>query len=373
MHRGSRLENSRGAARAAADPSGTTVARCCLRMTPRKQFAATGAAEEARRLQWTVLARRYALGGVIGEGSASTVLEGTDTRTGRSIAAKVLHARAGAERGRARREGLGALVSHPNVCTVLEALEGPFLSGVIVERVVGDLLSHRIATDGPLSIDEAVDVFTQLLGALDAVHRVGLVHRDVKPSNIFLVATSGCRPFVKLIDFGCALHQRHEYPGHAVVGSPAYMAPEQARRERAIDARADLYAVGVSLFEALGGRASSTTFDQFLTALPSALGVLLRRATAEKRRERYQSAQEMQAALAQVRAVEVEAAGPGPQWEYPTRVSSAPPPAVSPPPRSPISETMLIGQPTSPAARDAREEAAAGPRAAMTTLILHER
>jgi serine/threonine-protein kinase len=126
-----------------------------------------------------------------------------------------------------------------------------------MERLHGETLAQRILRSGPVSPYEAVDIMLQVLSALVAAHERGVVHRDLKPENIFLTQRAGMLPVAKLLDFGISKVVALEdtalsltQPG-MVMGTPYYMAPEQARGDRQIDHRVDLWAAGVILYEAL--------------------------------------------------------------------------------------------------------------------------
>ena len=137
---------------------------------------------------------------------------------------------------------------------VMELLEGTDLAG---------LLAAVRASRRPLDTPRAVHVALQMLRGLQAAHAAGIVHRDVKPSNVFLVRKDGDADFVKLVDFGISKVRTGEPPAadatpltnsNSALGTPLYMSPEQARSPRDVDARTDLYAVGAILYECLSGR-----------------------------------------------------------------------------------------------------------------------
>jgi serine/threonine-protein kinase len=128
----------------------------------------------------------------------------------------------------------------------------------IMEYLQGESLSERLHRDAPLEVPRAVAIAVQIADALEASHTHGVIHRDLKPENIFLVERSGVPDFVKVLDFGLAklLHDengRHDTRAGVVMGTPYYMPPEQCQG-REIDRRADIYALGVILFEMLTGK-----------------------------------------------------------------------------------------------------------------------
>lgn len=197
----------------------------------------------------------YRVTGRLGKGGMGDVYEAEDVRLGRRVALKVLPAGARTDpeaRARLEREARAAsLLDHPNVGIVHEIGEGPDGSLFIaMARYDGPTLRERLDA-GPLAVDEAVDLARQIAEGLRCAHEAGVVHRDVKPSNV-VVTPEGV---VKVIDFGVATVAGTETVTSAgsVSGSAHYMAPEQARGE-SVDARADVWALGVVLFEMLAGR-----------------------------------------------------------------------------------------------------------------------
>ncbi|HEV7763307.1 MAG TPA: serine/threonine-protein kinase, partial [Acidimicrobiales bacterium] len=193
---------------------------------------------------------RYTVEDPIGQGR-STVYRGTDTRLGRAVALKHVPLASDHESGdRVRRRALrearaAARLDHPNVVTVYDVIEEDGALWLVMELVDAPSLSQLVVEDGPLDHDRAARIGRDLLSALDAAHRVGVVHRDVKPANV-LVPVDGP---AKLADFGVAT-MRDETRVTAtglVLGSPAYMAPEQARGED-VGPAADLWALGATLY-----------------------------------------------------------------------------------------------------------------------------
>jgi hypothetical protein len=195
----------------------------------------------------------------VGRGGVGVVYRAFDRERREWVALKLIGVQGvdASEEARFTREGktLEAL-DHPHIvklvaCGTLD--ETPY---VAMEWLEGEDLSsrHRRA---PLGLRDALEVARQIAVALDTAHRAGVVHRDIKPSNIFLLGQpAGPNAiFAKLVDFGVALEDdvRLTRTG-VVVGTPAYMAPEQARAEGAVDARVDIYSLGASLFELVAGR-----------------------------------------------------------------------------------------------------------------------
>jgi serine/threonine-protein kinase len=203
----------------------------------------------------TVGRERYEVERTLGRGGMATVYLAHDSMLERPIALKVLDeelARDESFRTRLLREArLAARVQHPNVVQVYDAgSDGPTLY-IAMECVDGESLAAELARRGRLSAADATDVGVQLAAALEAAHAAGLVHRDVKPANV--LRSRELR--VKLGDFGVArqLDATALTEHGAVLGTAAYLSPEQARGE-AVTGAADIYALGVVLYESLTGR-----------------------------------------------------------------------------------------------------------------------
>ena len=201
----------------------------------------------------TVVAQ-YRIGHQLGRGGMGVVYQASDIRLDRPVALKFLSPHLWVDR--AARERLllearaAAALDHPNICTVYEVGETPegalFLA---MAHCDGETLRDRLAR-GALGIDTAVDIASQIARALDAAHSRGIIHRDVKPANLMLTSAGT----VKLLDFGLArLPDVTVTPSGLTPGTIAYMSPEQVRGETA-DARADLWSMGVVLYEMLVGQ-----------------------------------------------------------------------------------------------------------------------
>src|SRR5262245_26476790 len=237
------------------------------------------------------------------------VYEAVDDRLERTVAIKtILPAANAVMRDRFLREArAAAAVSHPHICQLFEIGEhegDPFLA---MELLQGEALSTRLER-GPIPAADAISIALGILSALDALHQRGIVHRDLKPSNVFLTPHG-----VKLLDFGLARPVALEVdstfmtmPG-VLLGTPRYMAPEQARGLD-VDARTDLCAAGAVLYEMLSGRHAfdgdnpvdvlSAVLTQQPPALVGSLAVvdldgIIQRALAKSPADRYQSAEAM--------------------------------------------------------------------------------
>jgi serine/threonine-protein kinase len=290
--------------------------------------------KEGRQLKGT----SYRILRKIGEGSTADVYE-VIGRRGELRALKVLRPMyTGSREAEARliQEGRAlAALDHPHVVGIEDAgttADGrPFL---IMPRLRGETLRERLAAEGPLAAADAVDVVLQVLDGLAAAHRAGIVHRDVKPANVFLARRGGARPGVLgrdrrarpaaarspeiavLLDFGIAKligdTQGPTTGGH-VLGTPRYIAPEQILGGK-VDARTDVYAVGLLLFEAIAGRGPFPAGDAIevmrahlhvppprlraLRAVPPAIDRAVARAVAKAPALRWPSARAMADALA---------------------------------------------------------------------------
>jgi serine/threonine protein kinase len=265
------------------------------------------------------LAGRYELGERLGLGGMSTVVVAFDTRLERYVAVKLLAEHLADDQqfvARFRREAMAAArLVHPNIVQVydfgLDELSGRYY--IVMERIVGPSGAQVLRDRGKLPIDEAVDWIAQACRGLEYAHRNGLVHRDVKPGNLLRSEGDGT---VKLADFGIAKLSSEESSITqigSVLGTAAYLAPEQAAGEEAGPA-ADLYGLGVVAYQLLSGRlpyeAASLTelalkqqrevpqpLHHVDPSIPPQLAVAVERALALRPGARYASADEMRQAI----------------------------------------------------------------------------
>lgn len=206
-------------------------------------------------LTGTVLGAKYRIGRKIGSGGIGVVYAAEHVSLGHEVAVKVLRgaaARDGGEIARLRREAyIQVHVEHPNVVRVLDLDQMPDGSiYVVMERLIGRSLADKLARDGLLTPASAIAIFTHVCRALDAAHKKDVVHRDLKPGNIFL-----CEDGVaKVLDFGMSKLASAESLTQAgyTLGTPEYMAPEQCIGAQ-VEPRTDIYALGVMMYEALTG------------------------------------------------------------------------------------------------------------------------
>ena len=229
-----------------------------------------------------LLGGRYILLRTIGEGGMATVFEARDAVTGDQVAVKVLHP---IHRGRAEirsrfefearlTEGL----EHPNIVSVRSSGETP--EGVpylVMEYLAGESLYDCLRREGALCVSRAVSIVLQACRGLSAAHLLGIVHRDIKPDNLFLCRQEDSTDVVKVIDFGIAkVENEANDEGNCLLGTPDYMCPEQLQAPATVDCRADVYALGAVLFELLSGQrphagaSSLGTLDCLLTKKPPA-------------------------------------------------------------------------------------------------------
>ncbi|NLV30749.1 MAG: protein kinase [Acidobacteria bacterium] len=210
----------------------------------------------------------YAIVSLLGKGGMGEVYRATDLRLGRDVAIKVLPAELAEDAGRLARfeqeaKALAAL-NNPNIAAIYGLEEWGGIHFIVLELVEGETLADAIS-QGPLPVEESLELALQIAEALAAAHAKGIIHRDLKPANIKVTPNGR----VKVLDFGMAKAMPPEQtdvdrsqsstrsPGSTlqgwIVGTPAYMAPEQARGQ-GIDKRADIWAFGVVLFEMLSGK-----------------------------------------------------------------------------------------------------------------------
>ena len=330
-----------------------------------------------------VLAGRYEIRDLIGRGGMAEVHLGYDTRLSRVVAIKLLRSDIAGDptfQARFRREAQSAAaLNHPAVVAVYDSGEEELLQPggasrtvpyIVMEYVEGHTVRELLSEGEAVPIPEAVEIVSGVLDALEYSHRVGIVHRDIKPGNIMLTSTGS----VKVMDFGIARAIEDSASTvtqtHTVVGTAQYLSPEQARGE-SVDARSDLYSTGCLLYELLTGqppfqgdsavaiayqhvreipkRPSSLAAD-----VPESLDRVILKSLAKSREDRYQDAAHMRADL-QAAARGMSVAAPAADSWSPT--SSA----MASPATEPVQPTSAFAQvpsePSStPAARDEEPE-----------------
>src|SRR3989440_5372782 len=243
---------------AAAPAGGDTAVR--TPRTPRSGLRL----DRASTLSGQILDLRYQVMKKLGEGGMSSVYLAREVATGAEVAIKVLSPRLATDRSsveRVRREaGLAMRLDHANVCRILrlgESEDG--LIYLVMPFLDGELLSDREVRGGPMELGTGIEVLRQVCTGLHHAHELQIVHRDLKPENIMLVPEDGGRDRAVVMDFGLAKERRAD-PAIAkltatgiILGTPEFMSPEQIRG-RALDARSDIYALGIVGFEMFTGR-----------------------------------------------------------------------------------------------------------------------
>jgi serine/threonine-protein kinase len=276
-----------------------------------------------------VLDGKYKLLRPVGEGGMGTVYEAVHVGTGRHLAVKMIVGEDLAgnavmlqrfqREARATGQIHSMYVAH-TLDTGVEAKTGnPYL---VMELLRGEDLQQAMRRLGPLSPVLALLIAAQTCLGLQKAHEAGVVHRDIKPSNIFLARHEGTEIVVKILDFGIAKVRSNRFASApseltqtgSLLGSPMYMSPEQARGKKTLDARADLWSLGVVLYEALTGRVPHTadTVGELILQIcgeparpiqerapwvPSAVAAVVHRALALDPAARFGSAEEMHEAI----------------------------------------------------------------------------
>ena len=274
------------------------------------------------------LAGKYSIEELIKSGGMGSVYRGKHVLMDKTVAIKVLRPSLAVDNvvvARFSREAKAASrISHPHAVSVTDFGESE--NGVVflvMEYLDGQTLKEIIRSEGPMPLARAVEIVRQVSGALDAAHQQGVVHRDLKSDNIMLSETNG-GDWAKVLDFGIAKIQElegardHDITApNLVIGTPQYMSPEQCSQTGPIDARSDVYSLGVILYEMLAGRVPFTgesptvimmkqvqdTPPSILTArpdLPEAIAGVVERALAKKPADRFQTAGELFAALSEI-------------------------------------------------------------------------
>ena len=276
----------------------------------------------------------------LGAGGMGEVYLAEDTRLGRQVALKFLPASYQYDpdrRARFLKEARAAsALRSPNIAAIYDIGEHEDSMFIVMEYVEGELLSHKLRR-GPTTASEAIDIAMQIADALDEAHSIGIIHRDIKSSNLIITG----RGLVKILDFGLAkvlaqqaeveddnpdrtmLFGKETLPG-VVLGTASYMSPEQARGLE-VDQRSDIFSLGVVLYEMLTGKRpfeGATTSDlivsilerdppplaRFSAEVPANLEWIVAKALRKERQERYQTAKDLGVNLKNLKqALEFEA------------------------------------------------------------------
>ena len=271
--------------------------------------------------------RGIELGDEVGRGATSLVYRAMDRRHGRPVAVKVFRPGGAMELGPDRflREiRLAAGLQHPHILPVYDSGVADGVRFYVMPYVEGESLRQRLARTGPLPVDEALRIAREVADALGYAHSHGVVHRDIKPENILLQGRHAV-----VADFGVALALGEAPPDGAgtppkddgrltavgmIVGSPAYMSPEQASGDAAVDGRSDIYSLGCVLYEMLAGAAPfeglspreivarrflgpPTPLHERRSGVPARVSDAVQRALAVDPAERFERAEDFAAAL----------------------------------------------------------------------------
>lgn len=280
--------------------------------------------DRASTLSNQILDNRYAVEKKLGEGGMSYVYLAREINSGSTVAIKVLSPKLASDRSsveRLRREaGLAMRLEHPNVCKILrlgESEDG--LIYLVMPYLRGELLSDREVRNGPMDLATGVAILQEVCAGLHHAHDLQIIHRDLKPENIMLVTADEEREHAVVMDFGLAKERRADpaiqklTATGIILGTPEFMSPEQIRG-KPLDARSDIYALGIVAFEMFTGklpfqgrnaqemmiarlRGTATPIRQVRTDLPPQLEKALIRALATNPEDRFTTTLEFAAAL----------------------------------------------------------------------------
>ena len=247
---------------------------------------------------------KYKILSTIGSGGFGTVYLAEDTWIDKKVALKVPH-KQGVDFGELLREPrLLASLNHPNIVAILTAEKQENVFFIVMEFVPGETLEAIIARDGALDLARALDYTCQIANAVDHAHRQGVLHRDLRPSNV-LVGDSG---LLKVADFGTSRFLEIAAHGTTVIGSPPYMAPEQFHGKAVF--ASDVYSLGVTMYQTLTGvlpydTPSPADLDRLMTGelltaprlknpkIPKSINDIVMKAMAPQIHDRYQRAHEL--------------------------------------------------------------------------------
>ena len=295
---------------------------------------------------------RYRILRKLGEGGMAAVFLGHDDKLHGPVAIKVLspeYARRDSVRRRFREEARQqSRLKHTNIVRALDWVESGDDLAIVVDLVDGPSLDELLGVEGPLSLQRAANLMLPLIDAVAAAHAAGVVHRDLKPANVLVETTATGAQVPRLTDFGIAKILGAAGDGRtisgAVMGTPAYMAPEQLRGQLDVDGRADIYSLGVMLYQLLTGRLPYGMGEEvprriaqgppppppshLAPGLSVAVDAVVERAMAIDREQRYPDVIELHRDLDSLRAGRELAPGPTPRRAAPPTVleePSAPP------------------------------------------------
>jgi serine/threonine protein kinase len=336
--------------------------------------AMTGSDTDIDALVGTTVGGKYQIDAVLGRGGMGAVFRATNRAIGKRVALKFLYRDAARDLdavARFQREAEAAsAVESAHIVQIFDSGstdEGlPFL---VMELLRGEDLRTRLKREGRLPVSEVIRIAGQVARGLRGAHEAGIVHRDLKPDNIYLCERDDDPMFVKIVDFGISKIARRSPTADTlthqgvVLGTAFYMSPEQARAERDIDGRTDLFSLGAIMYEALAGRPPhvGTAYEavlidictcdapdvrQFAPEVPEAVAQLLAKALARDRDQRFANAQQLYDALAETAPGLLKPSlpsGSGPRLLGP----AASPPAAQTPGRAPAADPEGATEPAS--------------------------
>lgn len=280
--------------------------------------------QQAAPVAGDVFDNRYELVRILGKGGAGVVWEArvkdpkvAEKTADATVAIKLVAIPSRTRAVRAEREiSIGLDLAGPHFVRVFDAGIVPPYAYVAMERLEGEDLATRLDRLGKLSIDESLAMGEQLARGMSAAHRLGLVHRDLKPTNVFLVRLSESITVVKVLDFGVAKRlgvESRVTASDTLLGAPQYAAPEQIQNARKVDTRADVWSMGAIMYRCLLGRrpfdgvggallatvmatphAAPTTLDP---SMPAQLDAVFARGLAKRPDERFSTANELMDAI----------------------------------------------------------------------------
>ena len=318
--------------------------------------------ERSDRRSGEVVGGKYRIGRFLASGGMGSVYEAQHTLVKRRFAVKFLHPDLAQRRDLLARfqreaEAAGALESENVAASVDLGIAGDGSPYIVMEYLVGESLELLLERSGQLALERATDLVAQACRGVQAAHALGIVHRDLKPHNLFVCRREDGTDLVKVLDFGVAKLEVVEKSSAAtrtgtVLGTPAYMSPEQARGEKDVDHHADIYALGAILYELLSGKKPhpgeshnavlhhiatqpAVPLDSVAPGLPAELVELVARALSGDLAARPASAEALAQALAPWARREI--------WPAPVLELSAP--------RHPEPSTTLLAVDASPGER----------------------
>ena len=278
---------------------------------------------------------KYRIDSSLGSGGFGSVYFAEDTFIGKKVAIKVPHKQLGNIEEMAKEPRLLASLGHPNIVTVLTAEKQDDIFFIVMEYVEGETLEAILVREGALSLTRAMDFTCQICNAIDHAHKVGILHRDIRPGNMLVTPTG----LLKVTDFGTSRFLEALAHGTTIIGSPPWMAPEQFQG-RAVFA-SDVYAIGITMYQMLTGVLPSETptprdLERIISGelvvaprlknptIPKAINDIVLKALAPDLAVRYPRAAELLHDIIAVQSRKARPAAPAPAPASSTVASTAP-------------------------------------------------